>query len=273
MKIAVWSPTSFAGRKSSHLLLLALQTIATEGSEQLILHADADGSGPEHFLLSGSYRRRMMERKEFGVDLLAEMLHCERFSKELVITASYSFADGKLHVLPAGNRFFYQGDEKKVTEQISNIIQYADTVFQNVWIELPAGDSALSEAVLSQMDCVIVNLGQSPVEVAKIEELKRWDNSFYLVGAYEQRTIYSVHNLEVLFPSLRRKCAVIPYNTAFLEACCRGGVEDFWKRGTGRKETEVEPDFWRAVEQAYGKWKEGWQLSSCGEEKNDMQSA
>jgi len=120
MKIAVWSPTPFAGRKSTHLLLLVLMTIMVEKSEQLVIHTDSEGSGAEHFLLSGNHRNRMMEQKEFGVEFLCRSLHCERFSKELAINSSYTFAEGKLHVLPGGSRRFYE--ERDATAEVCDMI-------------------------------------------------------------------------------------------------------------------------------------------------------
>ena len=81
MKIAVWSPTPYAGRKSANLLLLALQSIADDGGEQLIVHIDPEGSGPEHFLLSGRHRTRMVEQKEFGLSFYANYCIVSAFQK------------------------------------------------------------------------------------------------------------------------------------------------------------------------------------------------
>lgn len=270
MKIAVWSPTPFAGRKSTHLLLLALQAIIEEGGEQLVLHADYEGSGPEHFLLSGIQRSRMIRQKEFGVELLCRLLHCERFSKELAVNSSYTFAEGKLHVLPAGNITFYRGREQEAGKAICNIMQFAGKDFQNVWVELPAGESEFSRQIFSAADCVIVNLAQSPCEVEKIGRLPHFENAFYMIGAYEQRSIYAMHNMMLLFPELRGRCAVVPYHAGFLAACCTGDVESFWMREISQRDTKAVPTFFRAVEKAYEKWKEGGS-EKCGEEKSRVQ--
>lgn len=266
MKIAFWSPTPFAGRKSAHLLLFALQTVAAGGGEQLILHADAWGSGPEHFLLTGNQRSRMIKQKEFGVEYLARCLQCERFSKETVINASYTFAEGKLHVLPAGSTEFYKEKEEEVVKGIKRMIRQAHGVFENVWLELPAGRTGLSEELLSEADCVVVNLAQSPWEVAGIERLPQVKNAFYLIGAYEQGNIYTMHNLELLFPKLRGRCGAIPYDKSFFAACCKGEAEAFRKREESFKSTKTASWFLRGVESAYEKWKEGWSGELCGDE-------
>lgn len=272
MKIAVWSPTPFAGRKSANLLLLVLQTIAEEGGEQLIVHLDPEGSGPEHFLLSGRHRTRMVEQKEFGVEFLCRLLHCERFSKEAVINAAYTFADGKLHILPPGNRLFYEGEGKEVTEAVCGMIQQAGDVFQNVWTELPAGMSERNARLLSDADCVIVNLGQSPCEVGKIGQLPKLKNVYYLVGAYEQRNIYAVNNIMLLFPELRGRCAGIPYNQGFLVACCAGEAERFWMRGVNRTDEDVFPSFFQKIEKVYEKWKEGCDKAECRENDDEKKT-
>ncbi len=255
MKIAMWSPTAFAGRKSANLLLLVLQSITAEEGEQLIIHADPEGSGPEHFLLSGSHRRRMMKEKEFGVEFLANLLRCERFSKEQVINAAYTFAGGKLHVLPPGRTGFYVHNMGNAADILSRIMQNADEVFHHVWIELPAGDSLLAERILSEADCVIINLAQSPAETEKLKEMQRLKNVFYLVGAYEQRNILSARNLELLYPWVRGRCGCIPYSPEFLAACCAGEAEEYRMRGVGQKDMKETAAFWGAVEKAYAGWK------------------
>ncbi len=272
MKIAVWSPTPFAGRKSSNLLLFALQSIAEEGGEQLVVHADPVGSGPEHFFLSGRHRSRMMEKKEFGVEFLCRLLQCERFSKETVKNAAYTFADGMLHVLSAGSRSFYVENECRAADEICNMIRSANDVFHNVWIELPAGEAVLSKQILHEADCVIVNLAQSPCEGEKLTGLPKFKRVFYIVGAYEQRNIYTVHNLMLLFPELRGRCAAVPYHPGFFEACCAGEAERFWMRGVSGTEDKAIAYFFRETEKAYRKWKEGCGPAICGKEKDMIQT-
>lgn len=264
MKIAVWSPVPFAGRKSTNLLLFALQAVAEDGGEQLVIHADPEGSGPEHFLLSGNHRRRMMKHKEFGVELLCRLLHCQRFTKEAVINASYSFAEGKLHVLPPGQRCFYEGKETEAAKELLGILQYTGEVFQNVWVELPAGESEFTKRILSEADCVIVNLAQRSCDVVNIEHLPPFKQEFFLLGAYEQRCVYTMHNMMLLFPRLRKKCGAIPYHTGYFSACCAGEAENFWLRGIGDEVGKEKDSFFRAVKKAYDKWKAG-DTSDCVE--------
>lgn len=259
MKIAMWSPSSFSGRKSSNLLLFAMQAISEEGGEQFVIHADPEGSGPEHFLLSGSYRRRMMNEKEFGVEFLASRMRCERFSKELAINAAYTFAEGKLHILPPGRKGFYVYEKKETADMLSRIIANAGEVFRNVWIELPAGISFFTEQILSEVDCVIVNLVQSPLETEKMKNIQVRNNAFFLVGAYEQRNILSVHNLELMYPQLKGRCMCIPYHPDYLAACCAGEAEVFWLREGMQKDASA---FCCAVQKAYDRWK-----ARCGTER------
>ena len=266
MKIAVWSMTPFAGRKSTNLLLLALQSIAEEEEEQLVIHADGTGSGPEHFLLSGKHRERMMEQKEFGVEFLCKWLRCQRVTKEMIKNAAYTFAEGKLHILPAGNEDFYKRSEEEAAKEVCAMMQAADSMFRNVWVELPAGDSGFSERILEKVDCIIVNLSQSPCELAKLEQLAKLSRMFFLIGAYEQRNIYTPHNLGLLIPEIKGKCAAIPYHRELFTACCAGQAEHFFlRRGpSGEKKPVV---FFQAMKKAYKTWKEGREILCEAETK------
>ena len=251
MKIVFWSPTPFSGRKSSNLLLMAFQAIAEEGGEQFVIHADEGGSGPEHFLLSGRYRIRMMEQREFGVELLDKTLHCERFDKELAVNASYTFAGGKMHILPAGSSFFYQEREDKAAQAVAGIIKRAAECFQNVWVEAPAGKSVLAEELCRTADLVVVNLAQSPSEAAKIVQIPVYEKEFFLIGAHEKRCTYTRHNMTLLYPRLYGKCAAIPYQVRYLAACCAGEAEQFWERESHPGETDVLYPFFKEVKKAY----------------------
>lgn len=254
MKIAVWGPTPFAGRKTVNLLLFAMQALKADGREQLILHADPSGSGPEHFLLSGGHRTRMMKKKEFGLELLCKMMRCERVTREMIVNASYSFAGEKLHVLPSGHKEFYE-DSVVVAKELCGVLHWADKLFPNVWIELPAGESAFVKEVISQVDCVIVNFAQSPSEIAKLDPAFKADHVFYVVGAYEQRNIFTLHNLQLLYPFLRGRCSGVPYYTALVAACCSGEAEAIMLREP-EKEMRV-PALFLKLTKAYERRKEG----------------
>lgn len=254
MKLAFWSPTPYAGRKSSHLLCMVLQA-AKEGGEQLVLHADSVGSGPEHFLLSGRNRNRMMKQQEFGIEQLDHRLCCERFKKELVINSAYSFVGGKLHVLPAGGDFFYQEREEAAAEAVAGMMRRAEGSFQHVWVEVPAGRSTFSARILREADVVVINFPQSPVELRWTLELPQYAKEFFLIGAYERRSVYTKHNLSLLHARLQGKCAVIPYESRFSAACCAGQAERFLERGIVQGEEESIYPFFEEVKQAYGDFK------------------
>lgn len=254
MKTAIWSPTPFAGRKSANLLLLAAMDIRQENREQLILHADPVGSGPEHILLGGSDRCRMWEKKEFGLGYLRESLRCNGFSKECVRNASYTFWDGKLHVLPAGEERFYTEPER--AELIAGMMRQAEKVFPNVWIELPGGRTEFTDRLLSEADVVVINLAQSPTELERIKELPSYRRECFLLGAYDARTICSRYNLERRYGRLRGSCGVIPYHPGYLAACAEGRAEYFCFRETASDPETGDSAFRKAVEKAYALWKE-----------------
>ena len=95
---------------------------------------------------------------------------------------------------------------------------------------------------------------------------------YYLVGAYEQRNIYGVHNLMLLFPELRGKCAGIPYNPALYGACCAGEAERFWMRGVNRTDEDTYPSFFQKIEKVYEKWKEGGDKAGCRENDEERKT-
>lgn len=226
MKIAFWSPTPFAGRKSTNLLLMAL-LFGKENGEQLILHADATGSGPEHYLLSGRNRRRMMSRKEFGLELLDRLLQCERYEKQMVINSSYSFARGRIHVLPAGTGGFFK-DAGHADRVLDAVLYRTEQEFQTVWVEAPAGEGELAGKICQKADLVVINLAQSPAELEKLKTVPAYAHELFFFGAYEKRSVFSVHNLSLLYPRLEKKCAVIPYYRELLSAGLSGRLEEFF---------------------------------------------
>lgn len=234
MKIAFWSPFPFSGRKSTNLLLMAL-TAAREGQEQLILHANTKGSGAEHYLLSGRNREHLFQNGEFGIGFLEQMLRCERFDKSLVVNSAYSFAGGKVHVLPAGNA---GGSEISANELVCAIAKRAEKVFQNVFLEVPSGCQNSSLEICRTADLVVVNFSQSLQDIQSLDRLPPFPREFFLIGAYEKKCGYTMHNLSLLYPRLRGKCAVIPYHRDIFSFCMDGKAEkilDFPEKKEERK--------------------------------------
>ena len=196
----------------------------------------------------------MWEKKEFGLGYLKESIRCNGFSKECVKNASYTFWDGKLHVLPAGEESFYK--ESGSAEMITGIMKQAEKVFPNVWIELPAGRTEFTDRILSEADVVVINLSQSPAELEKLKEIPPFRKECFLLGAYEARTICSRYNLERQFERLRGCCAGIPYHPGYLAACGEGRAEYFCFRETVSDPERRKGMFQKAVETAYALWKE-----------------
>lgn len=244
MKIAFWGPTPFAGRKSSNLLFMAVLS-SFSGGEQLVIHADEKGSGPEHFLLSGRDRRRMMSKSEFGLELLDRMLRCERFDKSLVVNSSYSFAEGRVHVLPVGRADYFQREGTHAIEVLGAITDRAEREFQHVWIEAPAGNDPLAAALCSMADVVVINLAQSPWELSHMGELRQYAHEVFLIGAYEKRSVFSGHNIAQLYPRMQGRCAVIPYQKEYLLACLRGKAEEYLSLLNPKKEAEGAHSFYQ----------------------------
>ena len=235
MKIAFWSPFSFSGRKSTNLLLMALMA-AGEGKEQLVLHVNAKESGPEHYLLSGRNREHLLQNGEFGLGFLEQMLRCERFDKSLVVNSAYSFAGGRVHVLPAGN---VNGNGISVNELACAIAKRAEKVFQNVFLEVPSGCQNSSLEICRNADLVVVNISQSLRDIQSLDHIPPFSREFYLIGAYEKKCSYTMHNLSLLYPRLRGKCAVIPYHRDIFSFCMDGRGEkilDFPEKKEERKE-------------------------------------
>lgn len=251
VKIVFWSPTPFAGRKSTNLLLMSFLS-AEEGKEQLVIHADECGSGPEHFLLSGKDRHRMMQQREFGLELLDRMLQCERFDKSLVINSSYSFANRCLHLLPAGDNGYFRREGKHAVEVLEAVSCRAEKDFHTVWIEAPAGNSELAEAVCRMADLVVINLAQSPWELSRIGEIPKYKKELFLVGAYENRSAYSGHNISLMYPRMKGKLAVIPYQREILVSCFHGKTEEYLTANRRERNRDNSGYFFREVFNALG---------------------
>ena len=263
MKVAVWSPVPFGGRKSSGLLSLVFQALQEESGEQLIIHADAFGSGPEHYLLGGRQRSRMIKKKEFGLELLCRLMQCGPCTKEMVVNASYSFADNRIHVLPAGDKMFYE-ETDRASKEICEMIRRTGSFFQNVWIELPAGKNEMVKAVFDIVDYIIGCFPQSPYVISSLEKCAEYPNMFYVVGAYETRNIYTIHNLQLLYPFLRGRCFGIPYDVAFMAACSVGEAEQYLRR-----EASVERE--RKIPLIHSEIKKIYRKGIKGEKANDAE--
>ena len=227
MIIAFWSLFPFIGRKSTNMLLMA-QRLAQKRKEQLLVHAHYEGSGPEYLFLSGKNREQLLHRSEFGMESLDHMLRCERYDKSLVVNSSYSFQNGYLHILPSGSEAFC---EKTDGNHIGSVLRRASQDFDNVWVEVPAGISDFSVSVCNYANLVIFNLSQNPLELNHLSKFPVFEKELFLIGAYEPRGVYNLHNLQKVYPRLERKCEAVPYFPELLEAQSCGNFEQFLSNG------------------------------------------
>lgn len=120
----------------------------------------------------------------------------------------------------------YGGDRGAMAE----ITRSAGKVYSQVFTDysgLMEIDEFLTETCC---DSRVIVLGQSPQEVRFLKESVIWPapvDATFVISGYERTSRYSLHNLERLWPGLRKHTVIFPHDVEFEDAAASGEIPDF----------------------------------------------
>lgn len=262
MKITFWSPVHGKGT-TCNLLAIALYSTLKYNMRNLITQTNFCMNHLEVPLIGNK-----LEETEFfldiGIDALARSIKSAPLDIDNFYNASVSILNKQqqLHLLPGtrkSNQEYYEADMEKV---INNILTYAVSFYDMVFVDTNSGKNYLSQLVLEKSDLIIVNLPQNKRVLDDYFNEYQFNSKkvFYIIGDYDRRSKNNIKNLRKQYKKLNSKnSAIIPYCTEFSDAISDGALIDFMKKNIEAKDDKNEY-FMENVEKAVKKIlrKTGW---------------
>lgn len=124
-------------------------------------------------------------------------------------------------------------DYKKMSSYFSNIAEYANKVYDIVFVDLNKNVPKESqEKIFGLSSVVVVGLSQTQQSIDNFAALKE-KNSFFmksnvaiLIGKYNPESRYTAKNIARLLNE-KNVPLVVPYNITFTDNCCVGAIIDY----------------------------------------------
>lgn len=223
--IVFWS--TLHGQACSSNMLAAAIMIALKNNVRALMTQT-------HYNLNNMEKPLMgkVTEKEFyrdtGIDALMRCLKSAPLTEEIINNCTTTIVKQHLNLLVGtkqANRLIYETDtEKSILKILREAVKYYDFVF----VDTNSGRGTISSAVLGQADVIVLNLKQNTDMIDNffhgnysIEKEK----VFYLFGAYDKNSKYSIKNIRRKYKDISSKnSGIIPYNIEFADAISDGNV-------------------------------------------------
>ncbi|MEG1741670.1 MAG: hypothetical protein RR056_05275 [Acetivibrio sp.] len=237
MVIAFFSPVRGQAGTTGNLLSTAIIETICQKKKVMVLESFLGESDMEKYLLKIPRQHNGKEIQEgHGMDTVIRNIKLSGLEKSRFNESCYSFFEGKLCILPASRQRETEIFTQEMETYLPAILNFADTLFDYVFVDIKDGKERISQYVQKRADCVAVNLSQSPAAIETY--FKNGDTNekkkIYLIGNYDKKSQYNRRNLSYLFPKMnRRNTVVIPYNTQVKDALESADLLRFHRKYAG----------------------------------------
>lgn len=227
MKIAFWSNIHGQTGATSNMLASAIVNVVLHKRKTAVLQSHFSLNNLELPLLGRDMRTD--DFSDIGTDALIRDIKSRPLTQEIIHNNSISLMDRHLALFPGTEKKSREVYEKDIQDIFQAIINEVAGCYDDVFIDVASGYNEFSNSLIADADLTIVNLSQN------IYVLQRYFNTphlnkniLYLIGNYDRNSRYNLKNLERMFPPLKKKTGVIPYNIEFVDAQNEGMVIPFF---------------------------------------------
>lgn len=238
-KIVFWSPFHGLGQTSNlHILACALSLI--HHKQVVIMQTQMSMNNLEYPLVGRGMHQEKSEEllQEIGLDMAITFHSMGQLNKSLLECCCLTFPQTSLMLLPGTQVKNKESFQRDIASVIYPLTCKMDEFMDYILIDANSGKDILSKKLIEFSDFVIVNLSQGKYVLETLfaeygEFLYNNPKIFYLFGAYDDGSIYNIHNCRVKYHRYinRNNSGTIPYNTQFLDASNTSKVLSFMEKG------------------------------------------
>lgn len=246
MQIAFWSTVHGQTTTTSNAVAIACAIALDYRMKTLITHSHFDKSTLETSLLDKIYlNSEMTQLKDTGIDALSRFIKFSYLDKESVLSYTTTLIKGRLDLLIGtknASRELYLSDFNSMLEAIMNSIR---SHYDLLIIDVPAGNSELSQKMLSNSDLIVVNLNQNinVLEDFFNNEYQRVQQKcMFLISMYDENSRFVLRNLQRRY-KIKDNIGCIPYCRSFADACSEGKAIDFFIRNLKASKDDIYYEF------------------------------
>ena len=169
-----------------------------------------------------------------GIEGLMKMSTSNRLTPEMIPNYTKIVFKDRLEVLFAPKKTDDEMQYKKILNSYADIISIANRYYDMVFVDLNKSlELEQTQEILKMSNVIVVNLEQKLrklddfLRIKDEEPLLKGKNVLTLVNRYDKFSKYNSRNI-TRYLGQKREVFVVPYNTAFYEACEEGSIAEFF---------------------------------------------
>ncbi|MGN0243129.1 MAG: hypothetical protein ACI4CT_03595 [Lachnospiraceae bacterium] len=255
MKIACWSPYSFAGAVSSNLLSLAC-SLALNEERCWIMDMNCGHLSVAGYIDKNEFHGETSFRQTVGLDALIRYVKSQELDAGLLRSCAFSYLREYCLVIPGENgaeRLHYDEEKQRVCDVIREIPIEED---EWLFLDLPSGKHSILFSCIEYLDLIVVCLPQNPNLIREFFQVNSIPLSklLFLISSYQKDSCYSIRNMLHRFRAFRSyNVGVIPYSIQWHDALCnRNALSFFLKNNECNNHRDGNYDFIHEVHRSAG---------------------
>lgn len=218
MKIGFWQLERGHGCTTSNLAAIATYISLKSNMRSVLFQTHYDKNN----LMQSFYVNKKQGSQdaigEPGIDELIRLIMSHKNNKEEVAAATYTFLNGRLNLLYETFKVNKELYFRDLEQSYSKILDAFESIYDIVFVDIEAGTSDLSMALLEECDYVVCSLSQEKSLLDKLfkSNILDYDKSIFVLGDYDSYSIMSHKNIIRSYSKLgNNNLFIIPHCAAY----------------------------------------------------------
>lgn len=236
--VTFWSTVESTQTSTTSTAVAVANAIATRqdvGYKTLLMQTHYNNFDMEtsYYNMNKMSSKGSLDIADTGVDALDRLLRSNKLTPENIPNYAKPVLKGRLELL-YGTFKNDRDSYERVLETIPLIVDYANQLYDMVFVDLSRGYSnAAMTQILQKSDLVVLTMSQKTEVLKKlfkdVEDLKIFKEKpiISVIGRYDRYSKYNSKNIARTF-NYKKQIYTIPYNTQFFDACNEGKALNFF---------------------------------------------
>ena len=230
MKIGFWQLEKGHGCSTANLAAIATNIALKTNLRSVVMQSQYENNN----LMQSFYVNKKQGSSEAigeqGIDELVRLLMSRKNDRDEIAATTYSFLGGKFNLLYETfkvNGELYYRDLQTCYDKILNAFS---SIYDITFIDIEAGMSDLSVALMKECDYVVYNLSQEKVLLDKLfsSGLIDYDKAIFIIGNYDAESSLSYKNISRTYKNIGSgNLFVLPHCAAYSNAINSTSVMKF----------------------------------------------
>lgn len=230
MKIGFWQLERGHGFSTSNLAAVATYIALNSNVKSVIMQSQYANNNLMQCFYVNKKQGSSDALGEPGIDELIRLIMARKNDKEEIAATTYTFLSGKFNLLYETFRVNSELYYKDLEKSYSHILSAFENIYDITFIDIEAGTSDLSIALLKECDYVVYNLSQEKHLLNKLfaSGLVDYDKAIFILGDYDPDSVMSYKNISRTYKNVGKgNLFLLPHCTPFSNAMNTTSVMKF----------------------------------------------